>query len=170
MEALGLTMVAKASNHRIQERHFPSWEGEAPAEPQKSHSGIADTDRQVANERRQDPRCQVGPAYKTRFGGNSLHVYLASPGVRYVAFRLGRSLALPTVGFARVRAVPIWHRDLSVSQLRTVILVALRSGGGRGIDFSANMFASVTYVQVVGFSQKTQGPFRKPPRRSGFPV
>ena len=35
MEALGLTMVAKASNHRIQERHFPSWEGEAPAEPQE---------------------------------------------------------------------------------------------------------------------------------------
>ena len=44
MEDLGLSVVVKAANHRIQERHFPSWEGEAPAEPQQSHNGIADTD------------------------------------------------------------------------------------------------------------------------------
>ncbi len=101
MKDLGLSMVAKAANHSIQGRYFPSWEGEAPAEPQKSHSGIADMDRQVAYDRRWAPRCWVGPAYKT--------------------FRLGRSLALPTDGFVRVRAVPKWNRDVCVSQSRTEI-------------------------------------------------
>ena len=118
---LGLSMVVKAANHRIQERYFPSWEGEAPAEPQKSHSGVADTDWPVAYDRRQDARCRVGAAYKTCCGGNPLHGYHASPGNRHVTFRLGRSLALPTDGFARVRTVPMWYRDVNVSQLRTVI-------------------------------------------------
>ena len=44
MEDSGLSIVVKSANHSIQERHFTSWEGEAPAEPQNCHDGIADTD------------------------------------------------------------------------------------------------------------------------------
>ena len=117
-----LSVVVKAAHDSsIHDRRSSSWEGEAPAEPQKDHSGVADADWPVAYGGWQDPRCRVGAAYKTCFGGNPLHAYHASPGDRHVAFRLGRSLALPTGGFARARAVPTWHRDVNVSQLRTVI-------------------------------------------------
>ncbi len=94
-------MVVKAANQRIQERYFPNWEGEAPAEPQKSHNGIKDTNPQIAYDRCQDGECWVGRAYKTCLGGNPLHAYRASPGDRHMAHRLGRSLALPIYGFVR---------------------------------------------------------------------
>ena len=114
-------MVAKAANHSIQERRFRSWEGEAPAEPRKSHNRIADTDPQVTYYWCEDGRCRIGLTYKTCPGGNPLHVCYASPGDGRIAFRLGRSLALPTYGFVRVRTVPMWHRCVSVSQQHTGI-------------------------------------------------
>ena len=121
MKDLGLGMVVKAANHRIQERRFPSWEGEAPAEPQQSHNGIADTDPQVAYDRRLDRRCRVRPAYKTCVGERPLHTCHASPTDGHIGFRLGRSLALPVYIFVHVRVASVRHRRVSVSQSRTVM-------------------------------------------------
>ncbi len=50
-----------------------------------------------------------------------LHAYHASPGDRHMAFRLGRSLALPTYGFIRIRVTNMWHRRVSGSQQRPAI-------------------------------------------------
>ena len=111
-------MVVKAANHRVVSRV-----GRARLLPSRknSHNGVADTDPQVAYDRCQDGQCRVDPANKARLGGNPLHAYHASLDTRLIAFRLGRSLALPTYGFAHARTLPMWHRNVSVSQLRTVV-------------------------------------------------
>ena len=120
-EASWGSAAVKAVNHGIRERRFPSWEGEAPAEPQNSHNGVAGTGPQVVYDRCWDGRCRVDLANKACSGGNPLHAHHASLDGRLIAFRPGGRLALPTYGFVHVRTLPMRHRDVSVSQSRTVI-------------------------------------------------
>ncbi len=58
----------------MRERRYPIWEGEAPAEPQQSLNGTADSDSQLTIAQRRNGRYRAGLAYKRYVIKTSLHV------------------------------------------------------------------------------------------------